>query len=168
MAKIITDISIEDPAWLKKRLGLQKMLEIVLTDTWKHVKGKSKASPLISAVFTNDEAIRKINKKFRKKNKPTNVLSFQVWPQASALPPTIIPAGDLVFAIETIEREAREARISFKHHLTHLMVHGFLHLFGYDHMNDEEAEIMEALEIKILKKMGVKNPYAEDLNSDKP
>lgn len=161
MTKVLTDISIEDPSWSKKRLGLQKFSEQVLHDTWKHIRGKNKASPLISIVFTNNKAIQKINKKFRDKNKPTNVLSFQIWPDASALPPTQIPAGDLVFAVETIEREAREAGISFKHHLTHLMIHGFLHLFGYDHMNDGDADIMEALEIKILKKMGIKNPYAE-------
>ncbi len=161
MTKVTSDISIDDPAWSKKRLGLQKMLESVLSDTWRQIKGKSKASPLISVVFTNDKAIRKINKKFRGKDKPTNVLSFQIWPDPSALPPTIIPAGDLVFAFETIEREALENDISFKHHLTHLMIHGFLHLFGYDHMNDAEAEIMEALEAKILKKMGIKNPYAD-------
>ena len=159
--KVVTDISIEDSNWSRKRLGLQKMSETVLSDTWKHIKGKSKATPLISIVFTNDKAIQKINKKFRDKNKPTNVLSFQIWPDPAALPPTMIPAGDLVFAIETVEREAKEAGIKFKNHLTHLMVHGFLHLFGYDHMNDEEADIMEALEIKILKKMGIKNPYAE-------
>ena len=161
MPNVTADISIEHPAWSRKRLGLQKMSENVFSDTWKHIKGKSKAAPMISVVYTNDAEIKKLNKKFRAKNKPTNVLSFQIWPVPSALPPIQIPAGDIVFAFETIEREAKEAGLSFKHHLTHLMVHGFLHLFGYDHMNDADAEIMEALEVKILRKMGIKNPYAE-------
>lgn len=157
-----TDISIEDPAWTKKRLGLQKFSEEILSFTWKHIKGKSKAQPLVSMVFTNDKAIKKINAKFRDKNKPTNVLSFQIWNDVLALPPTLIPAGDIVFAFETVEREAMEQGISFKNHLTHLLIHGFLHLFGYDHMDDDEADVMEALEIKILKKLGIKNPYEDN------
>jgi len=160
-SKVLTDILIEDEVWSKKRLALPKLTESVLTETWKHIRAKSKASPRISLVFSNDKNIKKLNKKFRDKNKPTNVLSFQIWPDAKSLPPTQIPAGDIVFAYETVEREAIEMGISFRHHLTHLLVHGFLHLFGYDHMTDGEAEIMEGLEVKILKKMGIKNPYAE-------
>lgn len=159
---ITTDISIEDPAWTKKRLGLQKISEEVLSFAWKNIKGKSKAVPLISMVFTNDKAIRKINAKFRDKNKPTNVLSFQIWDDVESLPKGMVPAGDIVFAFETVEREAREKGISFKSHLTHLLIHGFLHLFGYDHMNDKEAQIMEDLETKILKKLGIKNPYEDE------
>lgn len=159
---VTTDISIEDPAWAKKRLGLQKLSEDILSFAWKNIKGKSKAAPLISIVFTNDKAIKKINAKFRDKNKPTNVLSFQIWDAVESLPKGVVPSGDLVFAFETIEREAKEKDISFKNHLTHLMIHGFLHLFGYDHMNDHDAEIMEDLEIKILKKLDIKNPYEDD------
>ena len=159
---VTTDISIEDPAWTKKRLGLQKFSKEILSFTWKNIKGRSKAEPLISIVFTNDKAIKKINAKFRDKNKPTNVLSFQIWDATGSLPKGIVPSGDLVLAFETIEREAKEKGISFKSHLTHLMIHGFLHLFGYDHVNDQEAKIMEDLEIKILKKLGIKNPYEDD------
>lgn len=161
-SKLLTDISIEDPAWSKKRLALSKLVDQVLLDTWKHIKGKSKATPMVSLVFTNDKSIKKINKQFREKNKPTNVLSFQIWPGVDELPPREVPVGDMVLALETIEREAKEMGISIKDHVTHLLIHGFLHLFGYDHMEDDEAEIMEGLEIKILKKMGIKNPYAED------
>lgn len=157
--KLTVEILIEDPAWSKKRLGLQKFSEETLAFTWKQIKGKSKTSPSISIVFTDDARVKKLNKQFRNKNKPTNVLSFQTWPDIASIPPGDIPIGDIVFAFETVQREAGEKGVSFKDHLTHLMIHGFLHLCGYDHLTDEEAEIMENLEIKILKKMGIQNPY---------
>lgn len=160
-SSVQTDISIEYPSWSKKRLALPKFSEDVLTLAWKSIKGKSKAEPLVSITFTEDKHVKKLNKKFRDKNKPTNVLSFQTWENIESLPAGMAPIGDIVFAFETVEREAQEKGISFKDHLTHLLIHGFLHLLGYDHMNDREAEIMEGLEIKILKKIGIKNPYAE-------
>ncbi len=159
---VTAEILIEEPAWSKKRLGLQKFSEDTAALAWKSIKGKSKARPHLSLVFTNDKSIKKLNNKFREKNKPTNVLSFQIWPDIETVPPGDVPVGDIVIALETVLREAEEKNISFKHHLTHLLVHGFLHLFGYDHMNDREAKIMEDTEIRILKKMGIKNPYAEN------
>lgn len=159
--QVLTDISVEYPSWSKKRLALPRFSEDVLTLAWKTVKGKSKAEPLVSITFTDDKHVKKLNKKFRDKNKPTNVLSFQTWENIESLPSGMVPVGDIVFAFETVEREAKEKGISFKDHLTHLLIHGFLHLLGYDHMDDREAEIMEGLEIKILKKTGIKNPYAE-------
>lgn len=105
----------------------------------------------ISIVLESDENIQVLNRDYRGKDKPTNVLSF---PQDEEM-----LLGDIVLAYETIEREAREAKISFRDHFIHLVVHGFLHLIGYDHETDEEAEEMEQLEIDILESMGVKNPY---------
>ena len=112
----------------------------------------------LSLVFTNDADIREINGKWRHIDKPTNVLSFP----AFALQPGQEPGeilGDIVIARETVEREAAEEGKSFDDHLSHLVVHGLLHLMGYDHQNDDEAEQMEALERKILASLGISDPY---------
>ena len=103
-----------------------------------------------SVVLGSDPFVQELNRDYRGKDKPTNVLSF---PQDLPL------LGDLVFAYETVKRESDEQQKSFDEHLLHLCVHGTLHLLGYDHIGDAEAEEMEALEIKILATMGVKNPY---------
>ncbi|MDQ0392568.1 rRNA maturation RNase YbeY [Labrys monachus] len=112
----------------------------------------------LSVVLTDDEAIRAINAQWRSLDKPTNVLSFpQAEGKAIARTPML---GDIILAYETIEREAEEAERPFADHLTHLVVHGLLHIFGYDHLTDAEAEAMEALEIRILATLGIENPYA--------
>lgn len=115
----------------------------------------------ISLVFTDDAAIRAINAEWRKQDKPTNVLSFPAFPlKPGGMPGPML--GDIVLAEETVRREALDLGLSFDDHLTHLLVHGFLHLFGYDHMTDEEATVMEGLEIRILAELGLANPYLGD------
>ena len=113
----------------------------------------------VSLVFGDDEMIREINAEWRNKDKPTNVLSFPAFP----LTPGKMPGpmlGDIIIARETVEREAVDLDKSFEDHLTHLMVHGFLHLFGYDHIEVADAEKMEALETRILAELGLSDPYA--------
>ncbi len=113
----------------------------------------------LSLVFTDDEAIREINAEWRDKDKATNVLSFPAYPlEPGGMPGPML--GDIVIAHETVEREALDLEKSFEDHLTHLLVHGFLHLFGYDHLDTEEAEEMEGLETRILAKLGLSDPYA--------
>jgi probable rRNA maturation factor len=124
----------------------------------------------VAIVLTDDSAIRTLNRNWRQKNAATNVLSFPVrenlpspLPRAEKQRAKIgsVPRllGDIVIAYETTEREARAERKPFAHHLTHLAVHGFLHLVGYDHVADEEAEAMEGLETAILARLGVPDPY---------
>jgi probable rRNA maturation factor len=116
-------------------------------------------APELSLVFTDDASIQEINAEWRGQDKPTNVLSFPAFP----LEPGDMPGpmlGDIVIARETVEREAVDLEKSFDDHLTHLFVHGFLHLFGYDHMEKAEAEEMEALETRILAGLGLSDPYA--------
>jgi len=105
----------------------------------------------MAVVLADDAFIRGLNKTYRGKDKATNVLSFPAG-EADVL-------GDLVLAFETVEREAKEQGKNPKHHAVHLLVHGTLHLLGYDHENDKDAAQMEAHEIKILKKLEVDNPY---------
>lgn len=102
--------------------------------------------------FANDQTIQKLNSQFRNKNKPTNVLTFEHPDPQSC-------GGDLIFALETIQREAHRARKPIAHHLAHLVFHGLLHLEGYDHIQCNEAKTMEMKESFLLNKIGVPNPW---------
>ena len=112
----------------------------------------------VSLLFCDDVAIRELNRQFRGQDKPTNVLSF---PGPDPLE-TAAFLGDIAVAFETVAREALEQGKSLEQHCRHMIVHGFLHLLGYDHEDDEEAEAMEAMEIRILRRLGVEDPYRED------
>ena len=120
----------------------------------------------IDVRLTDDAEVHALNRNFRGKDKPTNVLSF---PQVQAdLLETMansddgeILLGDIVLARETCVREAGEKGVSVEDHATHLIVHGMLHLVGYDHMDDVSAAAMEALEVKALASLGIANPYAD-------
>ncbi|WP_029077198.1 rRNA maturation RNase YbeY [Kaistia adipata] len=113
----------------------------------------------LSVVFTDDAHVRRLNADYRDKDKATNVLSFPGSPPDSKLFGPLL--GDIVVARETVVAEAAEQGLAFDDHLTHLLVHGLLHLFGHDHLEDDEAERMEALETEILARLGIADPYAE-------
>jgi probable rRNA maturation factor len=110
----------------------------------------------VAVVLTDDEAIRRLNRDWRKVDKPTNVLSFPA-ARTSGLEPVLL--GDIVIAYETLEREAAGEGKDFLHHLAHLAVHGFLHLMGYDHQTDSDADDMESVEVAILSRLKVPDPY---------
>lgn len=115
----------------------------------------------IAIVLVDDAQIQELNRDFRGKDKATNVLSFP-YEEDEDLPPENEQEeewGDIIFSYETIAREALEQGKSFDHHFTHLLVHGVLHLLGFDHIEDGEAEEMEALEVKILSELSIDNPY---------
>ena len=112
----------------------------------------------VSIVLTDDAEQRELNRQWRGIDKSTNVLSF---PQIAPFGPVSGLVGDIILARETLEREAAEMGVSFDDHFTHLLVHGFLHLLGYDHIQDDDALVMEGLETKILATLGVADPYAE-------
>ncbi len=107
----------------------------------------------VSILFTDDTGIRRLNAAWRGKDEPTNVLSF---PQGRAGP----LLGDIILAAETVRSEAALAAKPLEDHIAHLVVHGFLHLLGYDHEDDAEAGKMEELERAALKRLGIPNPYA--------
>jgi probable rRNA maturation factor len=111
---------------------------------------------MVSVLIEDDAAIRKLNRRWRGIDKPTNVLSFPAAAAASMAPKHL---GDIAISYETAIREAEAEARPFPHHLAHLAVHGFLHLLGYDHQSDAAAEEMEVLERKILARLEVPDPY---------
>lgn len=106
----------------------------------------------LSIVLSDNKEVQRLNRDYRGKDKPTNVLSFPV-PQPAPL------LGDIVLAYETIRDEALQKNIAFEDHVAHLLIHGFLHLQGYDHIEESSAAEMEALEIKALALLNIDNPY---------
>ena len=121
----------------------------------------------ISLLACDDARIAELNAAFRGKAAPTNVLSWPSEERAAAVPggqpapPRDLELGDIAIAWETCRREAEDAGKDFEAHLSHLLVHGTLHLLGYDHIDDKDAALMEALEVEILGKLGISDPYGE-------
>ncbi|WP_419903075.1 rRNA maturation RNase YbeY [Kiloniella sp.] len=120
----------------------------------------------LSVVLSNDADVQKLNFEYRGKDKPTNVLSFSTLDDPSeeklAHQRGVLSLGDIVLSRETLIREAKEQSKRLEDHFTHLLVHGVLHLLGYDHLSDDEALEMESLEVEILSRLGVENPYELD------
>ena len=113
----------------------------------------------VCVALSSDDQVAELNGSYRGKPAPTNVLSFP----AVAMVPMEGEArflGDIALALETLQREAGDMGVPVAHHLQHLVVHGLLHLLGYDHLTDSEAEEMEALEVRVLSSLGVADPYA--------
>jgi probable rRNA maturation factor len=117
----------------------------------------------LAVMLTDDAGIRTLNSNWRGIDKPTNVLSFPALQPSGAGLPDDAPRmlGDIAIAYETTRKEADDEQKPFDHHLSHLAVHGFLHLIGYDHERDEDAEAMETLETEILAQLGIPDPYAD-------
>jgi probable rRNA maturation factor len=116
---------------------------------------KMRKSGSVSLLLGDDAAIAELNQQFRNKAGPTNVLSF---PPALGAEPGFL--GDIALAAETIVEQAQFQGKRFEHHAAHLVVHGFLHLIGYDHEKPADAEVMEAREREILTSLGIEDPYA--------
>jgi len=153
---ISVDIAIEDDGWPAES-GLQALAERAVAAALAEL-GRDGDSEL-SILFTDDASVRSLNAQWRGKDQPTNVLSFPAFPETAGerLPPML---GDIVLARETVVREAADEGKPFENHLTHLIVHGFLHLVGHDHEDDAEAEAMEAAERRILAALAIPDPYA--------
>ena len=116
----------------------------------------SPAEGVVGVVLADDEGLRRLNRQFRGKDRPTNVLSF---------PDAAEPLGGIALACETVSREAKEQHKHFVNHAKHLILHGFLHLLGYDHVSKKEASLMEQAEIAILSDVGIPNPYLIEKSS---
>lgn len=162
-------VSVECPAWptaLPKASALcRRAARAALAAAWDGAGPRYRAE--LSLVLADDARMRVLNRIHRGKDKATNVLSFPalapaelecVGQKAKGGPPLVL--GDVVLALETVRAEALAAGKPFAHHLAHLVVHGTLHLLGYDHGRAVEAERMERLESAILARLGIPDPYA--------
>lgn len=162
------DVLIEEPAWLKAlaladeaqlvrrlRVAARRALAVALADSWRG----STVSLDCCLVLSSDAKVRRLNRDYRGKDKPTNVLSFAALDGGKPPRSQAWPLGDIILALTTCRKEARQQGKELEQHLTHLVIHGVLHLLGYDHEVDADAERMEALEIAALKRLGIGNPY---------
>jgi probable rRNA maturation factor len=150
---VLIDIAVESPRWTGLRTAqaaICSAIEAAIADA-----GPDEAE--IGVVLADDEHIRGLNRHWLGKDAPTNVLSFPA-PDRCHDGPRFL--GDIVFALETIEREAEAEGKSLDAHLSHLAVHGVLHLLGFDHETDDDAESMENREREILAGLGISDPYA--------
>ena len=139
-------VNTEDKRWKKYKIDFEKIANSAVGAVYKDSE--------VSITLVNDSEIKKINKKYRNINKPTNVLSFELNDD--------VLLGDIFISIDTVRKEAKDEGISVPEHTAHMVVHGVLHLLGYDHMNDKDATRMEKKETNILKKLGYKNPYTAE------
>ena len=155
----LIEVIVTSPQWRKKPWAAALVRKAIrAAASTKSASKKSVSTPRaeLAIVLTNDSAIRALNHKWRKIDAPTNVLSF---PAKSARHLGKQQLGDIVIAYETMAREAAAEGKPFEHHLVHLAVHGFLHLLGYDHATDRDAKKMERLEVDILARLDVPDPY---------
>jgi probable rRNA maturation factor len=149
------DIAVRAPLWGSVR-GVRPMLQRAVAVAAAHARvGEAE----FAVVLTDDAAIRTLNRRWRKRDRPTNVLSFPAPPEPAGASGRRL-LGDVVIAYETTTREAAAEGKPLKNHVSHLAVHGFLHLLGYDHESEEEAQEMEGLERAILSTLGIPDPFA--------
>lgn len=154
------DVEIADPAWRRALDEPEHFCREVLGAAYAFLNYPARSYE-VSVVLTDDMRQQVLNASYRGKDASTNVLSFPSGEStADGFPVDIpLPLGDITLAFETVRREAAAEGLSFADHFCHLLVHGMLHLGGYDHETDEDAEEMETLEIEILASRGVANPY---------
>lgn len=162
---MLVDVIIEDDRW--HAADLDQIAQSAGRATLDHLGIKMDGAE-ISLIGCDDVRIAELNSEFRDKPKPTNVLSWPSEERRAAeeggqpKAPNDPEFGDIAISYDTCAREAAEADKPLKDHMTHLIVHATLHLLGYDHENDADATLMESIEIEILGKMGLSNPYVEE------
>jgi len=163
------DVLIEDPRW--DAAGLTPLVRAAIGQTLSHLSLEAGRLE-VSVMGCDDDRISTLNAEFRAKAQPTNVLSWPAHdlgaPNAGAAPLPLPPPdpglacaelGDIAIAFDTCTREAAAQNIPFQDHVSHLLVHGCLHLLGYDHILDKDAALMERLEVEILAGLGIADPY---------
>ena len=151
-------------------LALEKTFPVIICFNKKDIADEPEIESLektyeVNVCLSNDAEVQRLNKEFRGKDKPTNVLSFacidddEFWDMLDKS--ADMELGDIILAFETLQREADEKHITVYAHYCHLLVHGFLHILGFDHQTDEEADEMESLETEILEQFSIDNPYQD-------
>jgi probable rRNA maturation factor len=153
-------VIIEHPAWTELLPDIEERCRTVAAAALG--AGELEEEAELSIVLADDETVRALNRDWRGQDKPTNVLSFAALDDEGApvVPGAPLLLGDVVLAFETTAREAAEMGKPLADHLGHLVVHGVLHLLGWDHQDDEEAAEMEGLETSLLEALGIPDPYS--------
>jgi len=158
----ITEVLVVADCWLNEP-DVEAVIQRAIAVAAEMVDADTSEAEL-AVMLTDDGGIRTLNKNWRGLDKPTNVLSFpalQLTTERSSQDDAPRMLGDIAIAYETTRREADDEQKRFDHHLSHLAIHGFLHLIGYDHEKDQDAETMETLEREILAQLDIPDPYAE-------
>lgn len=160
MMPSLIDISIRCATWSERLEHLEDRIAESVKATLAAVNFPQSSGAEISVVLADDDFIHTLNRDYRGKDTPTNVLSFPQYTAEELISAKNIDTlGDVILAYETIHGEAIQQGKAFRDHTTHLLVHGLLHLLGFDHEEEKQAQEMEALEIRILDDLGIKNPY---------
>ena len=151
------DVEIEEAAWIAAQPDAEALVRQAAEAALAH---ELRSDAMVAVLLTDDAAVRDLNKRFRRQDKPTNVLSFPAPPNPEGL------LGDVALAYGVCAGEAARQGKPLAHHLQHLVAHGVLHLLGYDHLSEPEAEEMEAIERQVLAGLGVPDPYAAGEGDD--
>lgn len=171
ISRLEVAVSLQDAAWTDRLEDLENLAERSIGSALGYLQSRSLGEPMkgvveVSLLFADDAAVAEMNQAYRGRSGPTNVLSFpnmeaphnmEVPGDPDAGPPRLL--GDIVLARETVKREAAEQEKPLRDHTLHLLIHGLLHLLGYDHEDEAEAEEMEKLEVAVLADLGVPDPY---------
>jgi probable rRNA maturation factor len=161
-------LTIGVPAWGRHLVDPERTCREALAATLAHVLDSRRlAQAEVSVLLADDATVRRLNADYRGRDRPTNVLSFPMFEDARARAPApstagAVPLGDIVLAFETVRGEAEAEAKPFPHHVSHLLIHGCLHLLGYGHQDATEAARMEGLEREILALLGIPDPYGRD------
>ena len=173
MIRVLLDIDIEEERWQKAIPDIADVAEKVKTTTFEYIRQYADISVLnadkplsVNLCLSNDEHVHQLNRDYRNKDKPTNVLTFanldfadfdaenEVFDE--------IDLGNIIIAYETMQKEADIENITLYAHFCHLLVHGLLHILGFDHIEEDEAEYMESFEKNILQILNIANPYQDE------
>lgn len=157
------DVDVRDGDWSSVAADTTDFCEDILLAVW-HRMAPDERLHEVSVVLADDVLLQQLNKQYRGKDAPTNVLSFSSELADDGMIPEgePRPLGDIVLSWDTLSREASDLNIGMRDHFTHLLVHGMLHLLGFDHEDDKDATEMETCEVQILSDMGIANPYLLD------
>lgn len=166
------NIFIDEPQWLQALPDAEELSQRVFDLVIAYVRKQEEidfiqnGQPLsVNLSLASDTAVQELNCEFRGLDRPTNVLSFARLDDpdfaAEIEEADIAELGDIIIALETMQKEAASENISLRDHYCHLLTHGLLHLLGFDHQDDDEAEYMESFEISILQQLDIANPYKE-------
>lgn len=159
MGDLRVDVAIEDPEWTALVSDPSALAERALAAAAEELADDLRGAVDVSVVFTSDDAIRRLNRDHRGRDRPTNVLSFPLEAPNTGESGNPAMIGDIVLAARTVAAEAADQGKTVDRHVCHLLIHGMLHLVGFDHEQDDEAVAMECREVAALRRLGIADPY---------